>query len=147
MSLLRDHDDKLRQIHTSMRIGVIGSGPVGLYAAFSLVSVGHEVAVLERSPAVAANVQEWGFVKLFSALSLNVPADLRAALEAAPGTSLPLPADDAYITGAEARAASNPKTCNPSRARACRIALSVAEETEDVFSNTRGPHTPETRRG
>lgn len=81
-----------------MAIGIVGAGPVGLYAAFKLCKE-HQVVVWEAGD-IASNVEKWGFVTLFSSMALNVPADLRSALEAT-GTRLPSP--DEYLTGSEFR--------------------------------------------
>ena len=60
---------------------MIGAGPIGLYTAYRLVKSGHCVVVWEKG-VVAGNVAKWEHVTLFSALSLNLPADARADLEA-----------------------------------------------------------------
>ena len=115
-----------------MRIAVIGSGPVGLYAAFRLVSAGHEVDVFEQGAEVAANVKAWGFVRLFSAMELNLPADARAALEAAGHAP---PAADAYPTGEEFRArALVPLAAWLSASGRCRVHTlrRVAEYPDDL---------------
>ena len=88
-----------------MVVGVIGSGPVGLYTAFKLVEQGHSVVVFERAGCVAANMAAWKHVRLFSALELNLPACARLALETghARCAAVTLPAAGAYLTGAEFR--------------------------------------------
>ena len=47
-------------------VAVIGAGPVGLAAAAHLVGRGIEVNVYEAGASVAANVQSWRHVRLFS---------------------------------------------------------------------------------
>mmetsp|Transcript_15295 Transcript_15295/g.53765 ORF Transcript_15295/g.53765 Transcript_15295/m.53765 type:complete len:439 (-) Transcript_15295:270-1586(-) len=79
-----------------MKVGVIGSGPIGLYAAHQLVKEGHSVTLFERASAVAGNVRSWGFVRLFSQLDLNVPTAVLATLEAQ-GCSVPALTE--FITG------------------------------------------------
>ena len=44
---------------------VIGAGPVGLAAAAHLLERGLEPLVLERGDSAAANVADWGHVRLF----------------------------------------------------------------------------------
>ena len=87
----------------TMPVGIIGAGPVGLYAAFRLVQAGHRVVVWERDT-VGASVGAWGHVRLFSELGLNLRADARAALEVGFGGAAPpraLAGDDAFLTGGE----------------------------------------------
>jgi len=81
-----------------MKVGVIGAGPVGLYAAYRLVKEGHSVVLFERSAAVAGNVRSWSFVRLFSTMELNVRADVRETLQAAGHR---LPDDSEFLTGGE----------------------------------------------
>lgn len=81
-----------------MHVGVVGAGPIGLYAAFKLC--GKHKVILWEAEDIASNVEKWGFVTLFSSMSLNLPTDLREALEAT-GTTLPSP--DEYLTGSEFR--------------------------------------------
>jgi hypothetical protein len=77
---------------------VVGAGPVGLAAAAHLVERGLAVQVLERGPAAADAVRQWGHVRLFSTWAeLTDPAAER--LLAANGWTRPDPA--AYPTGAE----------------------------------------------
>jgi thioredoxin reductase len=52
-------------------VAVIGAGPVGLAAAAHLIARKVPVKVYEASDAVAANVRDWGHVRLFSPWSLN----------------------------------------------------------------------------
>jgi thioredoxin reductase len=47
-------------------VAVIGAGPVGLAAAVHLIGRGLPVRVFEAGPTVAANVRDWGHVRLFS---------------------------------------------------------------------------------
>jgi NADPH-dependent glutamate synthase beta subunit-like oxidoreductase len=81
-----------------MKVGVVGSGPVGLYAAYRLVKEGHSVVLFERASAIAGNVRSWDFVKLFSTTELNVRADVRETLGAA---GHDLPADSTFLSGGE----------------------------------------------
>ena len=81
----------------SKRIVVIGAGPIGLETALYAKHLGFEVTVLEKNE-VAANVAEWGFVRLFSPFSMN-HTPLAKRLLAEKGVALPK--DDAYLTGDE----------------------------------------------
>lgn len=47
-------------------VAIIGAGPIGLAAASHLVLRGQSVRVFETAPHVAANLREWGHVRLFS---------------------------------------------------------------------------------
>lgn len=66
----------------SQRIAVLGAGPVGLEAALAAVEAGHSVSVYEAGPRPAANVRDWGHVRLFSPWSMNVSPRMRRGLEA-----------------------------------------------------------------
>jgi 2-polyprenyl-6-methoxyphenol hydroxylase-like FAD-dependent oxidoreductase len=63
-------------------VAVIGAGPVGLASAAHLIRRGLPVKVYESGDTVAANVREWGHVRLFSPWEYNVDAAARALLEA-----------------------------------------------------------------
>jgi thioredoxin reductase len=54
------------------RLAVLGSGPVGLDAALAALDAGFEVTVYEASGVPAANVRDWGHVRLFSPWAMNV---------------------------------------------------------------------------
>lgn len=60
---------------------VIGAGPVGLAAAAQLAERGVEFLVLEAGPGVAAAVEEWRHVKLFSPWRYDVDSAARRLLE------------------------------------------------------------------
>jgi hypothetical protein len=60
---------------------VIGAGPVGLAAAAHLLERGVEPLVLERADAVAANVDNWAHVRLFSPWGFNMDDAARRLLE------------------------------------------------------------------
>ena len=51
---------------SSLPIVVIGAGPLGLVAAAQLIQRGETPVVLEAGRAVAANIRDWGHVRLFS---------------------------------------------------------------------------------
>lgn len=81
------------------RVVVLGAGPIGLEAALYARYLGYDVAVVEQHT-VAAAVQRWGHVKMFSPFGMNSSSLGRAALQAQV-EDLDLPADDALLTGTE----------------------------------------------
>ena len=62
-------------------VAVIGGGPVGLAAAAHLVARGIEVNIYEAGASVAANVDSWGHVHLFSPWRFNIDAAAKALLQ------------------------------------------------------------------
>jgi cation diffusion facilitator CzcD-associated flavoprotein CzcO len=52
-------------------VAVIGAGPVGLAAAAHLITRKIPVRIYEAGDTIAANVRDWGHVRLFSPWSLN----------------------------------------------------------------------------
>jgi thioredoxin reductase len=60
---------------------VIGAGPVGLAAAAQLAERGLEFVILEAGPSVAAAIDEWRHVKLFSPWRYDIDAAARRLLE------------------------------------------------------------------
>ena len=81
-------------------IAIIGSGPVGLAAAAQLLERGLEPVVLEAGDQVAAGVQSWGHVQLFSPWKFSVDEAARRLLA---DTSWVEPDGDDHPTGAELR--------------------------------------------
>jgi thioredoxin reductase len=77
---------------------VIGAGPQGLAAAAHLVERGEDVVVVERGPAAASAVSEWGHVRLFSAWPELTDAAARRLLEPTGWSSAPA---SGYPTGME----------------------------------------------
>ncbi|MFI2577422.1 NAD(P)-binding domain-containing protein [Streptomyces rochei] len=77
---------------------VIGAGPVGLAAAAHLHEQGLPFLVLEAGDTVAASVQQWGHVALFSPWRYNIDAAARRLLDAAGWAA---PDDEALPTGAQ----------------------------------------------
>ena len=77
---------------------VIGAGPVGLAAAAHLLSRGMQPLVLEAGDDVAANVRDWGHVRLFSPWRYDVDKVAAKLLEAE-GWQAPEP--DELPTGGE----------------------------------------------
>jgi thioredoxin reductase len=85
-------------------VAVIGAGPVGLAAAAHLIARGLPVKVYEAGASVAANVRDWGHVRLFSPWRYNTDPEARALLlrhgwQEPPGDVFPTGGDlyDAYL--------------------------------------------------
>jgi thioredoxin reductase len=78
---------------TSLRLAVIGAGPIGLAAAHAAVARGFEVVVLEQGE-VGDALRRWGPTRLFTPLGMNLPPGARALVP-------DLPPDDALLTGPE----------------------------------------------
>ncbi|GAA3149440.1 thioredoxin reductase [Kribbella aluminosa] len=66
---------------TAAPIVVIGAGPIGLAAAAHLAERGLDFAVLESGPGVAAAIEEWRHVRLFSPWRYDIDAAARRLLE------------------------------------------------------------------
>ncbi|MGC4939245.1 FAD-dependent oxidoreductase [Kribbella sp. DT2] len=66
---------------------VIGAGPVGLAAAAHLAERGLDFVVLESGPNVAAAIDEWRHVKLFSPWRYDIDSAARRLLERAGWTA------------------------------------------------------------
>lgn len=66
---------------------VIGAGPVGLAAAAHLAERGLEFVVLESGSTVAAAIEDWRHVKLFSPWRYDIDSAARRLLEAAGWTA------------------------------------------------------------
>jgi thioredoxin reductase len=88
----------------TLPIAVIGAGPVGLAAAAHLIQRGLPVKVYEAGETVAANVCDWGHVRLFSPWEYNTDTAARALLQdygwqEPPGKGLPTGSDlyEAYL--------------------------------------------------
>lgn len=73
-------------------VAVIGAGPIGLAAAAELVGRGIEARVYEAGDDIAASVQAWGHVRLFSPWRYDV-ADAASRLLAGTGWTPPDPED------------------------------------------------------
>jgi len=79
-------------------VAVIGGGPVGLAAAAHLIARGLPVKLYEAGDAVAANLRDWGHVRVFTPWRYCVDSAASALLERHEWQS---PPDDAFPTGAE----------------------------------------------
>jgi thioredoxin reductase len=85
-------------------VAVIGAGPVGLAAAAHLITRNIPVKVYEAGETIAANVRDWGHVRLFSPWSFNIDQAAKAILKhhgwnEPPGNGLPTGSDlyEAYL--------------------------------------------------
>jgi len=78
----------------TLRVIVIGAGPMGLAAALGAVARGYEVTVLERNE-IGSSLRSWGPTRFFSPLRMNVSSAMREVL----GNSIP--SDDTLLTGPE----------------------------------------------
>jgi thioredoxin reductase len=65
----------------TLPVAIIGAGPVGLAAAAHLIQRGLPVKVYEAGASVAANVRDWGHVRLFSPWEYNTDTAARALLQ------------------------------------------------------------------
>lgn len=65
----------------SLPVAVIGAGPVGLAAAAHVIERGIPVTIYEAGETVAANVRDWGHVRLFSPWGFNVDDAARRILK------------------------------------------------------------------
>jgi thioredoxin reductase len=77
-------------------VAVIGGGPVGLAAAAHLITRGLPVRLYESGAGVAANIREWGHVRLFSPWGFNTDAAATSLLR---GHGWQSPPDDVLPTG------------------------------------------------
>lgn len=79
-------------------IAVIGGGPVGLAAAAHLVSRNLPVKLYEAGAAIAANIRDWGHVRVFTPWRYCVDGASAALLERRGWT---MPSADVFPTGGE----------------------------------------------
>ncbi len=82
---------------TSLRIAVIGAGPIGIEAALYARACGHAVVVYDRGP-VGDHVRRWGHARMFTPFGVNAtPLGLAEVRREKAGRSLPAEGD--LITG------------------------------------------------
>lgn len=70
---------------SSLRIAVLGAGPIGLEVTLYARYLGYGVELFERSGAIAANIADWGHVRLFSPFGMNATTLGVAAIAAQDG--------------------------------------------------------------
>src|SRR5262249_50446920 len=84
-SKLRAHHRQKKSEGARMKpdlpVAVIGAGPVGLAAAAHLITRNIPVRLYETGETVAANVRDWGHVRLFSPWNLNTDHAAKAILK------------------------------------------------------------------
>lgn len=85
-------------LSATLPIAIIGAGPVGLAAAAHLLARGLEPLVLEGASEVAANMRDWGHVRLFTPWRLNIDSVARSLLKESGWQAPPC---DEIPTGAE----------------------------------------------
>jgi len=90
------------QSRTELPVAVIGGGPIGLAAAAHLVARGVPVKLYEAGSGIAANVRDWGHVRLFSPWRYNIDEAARSLLRR---NGWKEPAADHLPTGAELESA------------------------------------------
>jgi len=124
----------------SLPVAVIGAGPVGLAAAAHLIQRGLPVKVYEADATVAANVRDWGHVRLFSPWEYNTDTAARTLLQThgwqePPGKAMPTGSDlyEAYL---------NPLAATPEMASVIETNAKVTAITrlgaDKVLSKSRG---------
>ncbi len=88
------------QHESPLQLIVFGAGPIGLETALYARYLGYAVKLLERGDSVAANVRQWGHVRLFTPFGMN-STPLGVAAIRAQNPDWQCPAADATLTGAE----------------------------------------------
>jgi NADPH-dependent 2,4-dienoyl-CoA reductase/sulfur reductase-like enzyme len=80
-------------------VAILGAGPIGLDAALACLDNGGPCTTYESAASVAANVNAWRHIRLFTPWSMNISTRMDAHLRAA-GVKPPGPAEHCP-TGAE----------------------------------------------
>ncbi|MGH3973574.1 MAG: hypothetical protein ACRDS9_09630 [Pseudonocardiaceae bacterium] len=91
--------DRPAPIRGPSHVAILGAGPIGLDAALACLDNGWPCTVYESAASVAANVDAWSHIRLFTPWSMNVSTRMDAHLRAA-GVKPPGPAEHCP-TGAE----------------------------------------------
>ena len=115
----------------SLPIAVIGAGPIGLAAAAHLVERGLSPVVFERGRSVAAHLESYAHVQLFSPWRFNIDAAARRLLERS-GWSAP-PPDELPTAGAMIERYLEPLAALPAIASTLRLEHRVASIARDGF--------------
>jgi hypothetical protein len=116
-------------------VAVIGAGPVGLAAAAHLATRGLSFVVLEAGDRVAASVDDWAHVRLFSPWRFNTDPTARALLEAEGWTA---PDPDVLPTGGDLIAGYlAPLAAHPAIAPHLRLGVAVTAITRQGFDRVR----------
>ncbi|HZL89579.1 MAG TPA: hypothetical protein VFB96_14540 [Pirellulaceae bacterium] len=89
-------------VDTPAKIAILGAGPIGLEAALYARFLGYDVAIYEQGADIAAAVQAWGHVKMFTPFGMNRSPLGLAALAAQDEAYRP-PGDDELLTGRQWR--------------------------------------------
>jgi thioredoxin reductase len=123
-------------------VAVIGGGPVGLAAAAHLVTRGVAVKLYEAGETVAANVRDWGHVRLFSPWGFNTDGAATAILRR---HGWQAPPADALPTGHDLYAAYlQPLAATPELSHVIETGVRVRNVARDgidkVVSRGRGDH-------
>jgi glycine/D-amino acid oxidase-like deaminating enzyme len=114
---------------------VIGAGPVGMAAAAQLASRGLDFVVLEAGDSVAASVDQWGHVRLFSPWRFNTDPAARALLEA---TGLIVPDPEQLPTAGDLVSSYlAPLAAHPAIAPHLRFAAAVTHVVRHGFDRVR----------
>ena len=123
-------------------VAVIGAGPVGLAAAAHLVTRGVPVKLYEAGETVAANVRDWGHVRLFSPWGFNTDGAATAILRA---HGWQAPPDAALPTGGDLYAAylqplAETPELKPVIETGVRVRNIARDGIDKVVSRGRGDH-------
>ena len=123
-------------------VAVIGGGPVGLAAAAHLIARGLPVRLYESGETVAANVREWGHVRLFSPWGFNTD---QAATSLLRTHGWQAPPDDVLPTGDDLFAAYlEPLSQTPEMQRVIETKAKVRhvsrQGVDKVVTRGRGDH-------
>ena len=81
-------------------LAILGAGPTGLEAALAAAEAGWSFTLYEAGDEVAANMRDWGHVRLFSPWSLDVSPRMRSHQDR---LGLSVPDDESCPTGADLR--------------------------------------------
>jgi thioredoxin reductase len=116
-------------------VAVIGAGPVGLAAAAHLATRGLDFVVLEAGDGVAASVDEWAHVRLFSPWRFDTDS---AARELLAETGWTAPDPEQLPTGSDLiKAYLEPLAAHPSIASRLRFGSAVTAVARQGFDKVR----------